>query len=69
MEEYGQTRDWLQLQMDRLDVCAEPSPNKHAIQNKLDRLQVCLVPLFDYGMEVKGPKILMNIEVMNTYEK
>ena len=39
-DQYSHTADWLQGLMDRLEVCAEPSPDKHAIQTKLDRLQV-----------------------------
>ena len=37
---YQQTHDWLTTQADKLDVCAEPSGDKHSIQNKLLRLEV-----------------------------
>ena len=34
--------DWLQGVIDKLEVCREPSTDKHSIQSKLDRLGVSL---------------------------
>jgi hypothetical protein len=56
-DELSNTRDWLQALLDRLDVCAEPTSNKHAIQSKLDKLHE-LLPILEDGEEriqkVKG---------------
>ncbi|KAL5008450.1 hypothetical protein ScPMuIL_014031 [Solemya velum] len=37
--------DWMTLMKDRLSMCAETSGDRHALQNKLDRLQDLLVAL------------------------
>ena len=35
--------DWLQGVIDKLEVCREPSTDKHSIQSKLDRLAVSFI--------------------------
>lgn len=40
-DNYQVAQEWLSTIKDRLSVCDDPAGDKHTIQNKLDRLQVC----------------------------
>lgn len=40
---YGQCSDWMQTQMNKLAVCAEPVPDRHSLRAKLDLLLVGVI--------------------------
>lgn len=43
---YQAARDWLTLAHQRLELCSQPTGDKHALINKRDRAQVCTKKIY-----------------------